>query len=374
MTSKKLFFSLSIAALSIASLLLLYAWPNIGTTPDQTHIKMFEESPNYDKGTSRFINRRQKEYDKMLQNFDFIALMKEQIFGKQQRTPPFELPQTKPDWNVWQEYQKLQYIWFGHSTVLLRIEEQNILIDPVFDDASPLPFTVPRFQEPVLSLSEIPVDIVLISHDHYDHLSRKSIQHFIDRDVHFVVPLGVSSYLVNWGIDSKKITELDWWEQYQFHNCTIVATPSQHFSGRTGPKGNKTLWASFVIQGTQEKVFYSGDSGYDIHFQEIGNRLGPFDIAFLEDGQYNKIWYMSHLFPEEVIQAHQDLRAKQLQPIHFGMFQLATHDWDEPIRKVLNIAEQKNIDILLPKIGEIVRVNTQHTIDKWFEIPYISDL
>jgi L-ascorbate metabolism protein UlaG (beta-lactamase superfamily) len=221
-----------------------------------------------------------------------------------------------------------------------------------------------------VTLSELPlIDYVVISHDHYDHLSRKSIQHFVGSNTQFVVPLGLSSYLIGWGLNHNKITEFDWWEEKKAGDITFACTPSQHFSGRLGPKGNKTLWASWVIQGRDERVYFSGDSGYDIHFKEIGKRYGPFDIAFMEDGQYNKIWYMSHLFPNETIQAHEDVQAKKMQPIHFGMFQLAVHDWHEPIYEVLRIAKERNVDVLLPKIGEIVHVNEPLTFDKWYEIP-----
>ena len=282
--------------------------PELGTAPEGEHAKKIAQSPNYDAETGRFVNRNQVEYDKMLDSFDYPALMKQQLFGKEIREPLAQLPQEKPNLETFLSAKKLVYHWLGHSTILLRLDEKTLLLDPVFTNAAPVSWAVKRFQEPVLNMDELPeIDLILISHDHYDHLDRKSIRHFRDKKTKFVVPLGLSSHLIGWGIPKERITELDWWDQIDVDGLQVACTPSQHFSGRLGPRGNTTLWASWVVIGAKERFYFSGDSGYDIHFQEIGHKYGPFDVAFMESGQYNAMWAMSHMYPEEAIQASVEL-------------------------------------------------------------------
>ena len=348
--------------------LLSIAWPELGTAPKGEHAKKIAQSPNYDSKTGRFVNRNQVEYDKMLDSFDYRALMKKQIFGKEHRKPSNQLPQEKPDLQKFLSAETLTYHWLGHSTILLRLDGLTILIDPVFTNAAPIPWAVQRFQDPVLSLDELPeVDLILISHDHYDHLDRKSIKHFKDKETQFIVPLGLSSHLKGWGISESHITELDWWDELAFQNLKIACTPSQHFSGRLGPRGNTTLWASFVVMGKNEKFYFSGDSGYDIHFQKIGEKYGPFDVAFMESGQYNAIWPMSHMFPEESIQASTDLSAHKIQPIHWGMFTLSTHDWFEPVARMTEAAKEHNLNLVTPIIGEEVVVSEEQEFFQWWK-------
>ena len=250
----------------------------------------------------------------------------------------------------------------------MRLDTLTILFDPIFTNAAPLPFLVPRFQEPVLSLEQLPpIDVIVISHDHYDHLSKTTIDYFKSSQTRFLVPLGVSSHLLGWGVPNERITEHDWWETTKISDVEFHCTPSQHFSGRLGPRGNKTLWASWSVVGKEQRIFFSGDSGYDIHFQDIGKKLGPFDIAFMESGQYNPIWYMSHMFPEEAVKGAKELNAKYIHPIHWGMFRLSTHDWfDPPLR--IQIAAEDDISVLFPKIGQEVLLSS-FTPDKepWWE-------
>jgi len=210
------------------------------------------------------------------------------------------------------------------------------------------------------------IDLILISHDHYDHLDRRSIQHFRDRDTKFIVPLGLSSYLIGWGIEAERIQELDWWDESSFGGLKIACTPSQHFSGRNGPRGNATLWASWVVIGEEERFYFSGDSGYDIHFKQIGDKYGPFDVAFMESGQYNEMWKMSHLHPEDTVQASEDIQAKKIQPIHWGMFTLSTHDWFEPPEQILKGSRDKEFSVLTPVIGERVCPKEQQEFSAWW--------
>ena len=180
----------------------------------------------------------------------------------------------------------------GHSSILVNFFGVTILLDPVFSSrASPVPFTVGRFQKAVVSLEDLPsIDFVLISHDHYDHLDMNTVQYFINKKTKFLVPLGVAPHLKGWGIDPSQIKEFDWWDKYEVRGVKFIATPAQHFSGRGIFEKNKSLWSGWSISNKKQKIFFSGDSGYDIHFKEIGRRLGPFDIVFLDSGQYNLLW------------------------------------------------------------------------------------
>lgn len=349
--------------------ILSVVWPAVGHGPSDRELETYHNSPNFDAERGTFVNRRHDEYMKMMNDFDFVKLLKEQMLGEEIRTPPQPLPTDEPDWSTWSTLDNV-YIWLGHSTILFRIAGQNILFDPVFGSAAPVGFAVPRFQKPVTTLEELPpIDVVFISHDHYDHLSYEAMQFFVQQtQATFYVPLGVSFYLTGWGIESNRITEMDWWDEMTVGPMTIACTPSQHFSGRTGPRGLRTLWASWVLKTAELSVYFSGDSGYDTHFSEIGLKYGPFDIAFMETGQYNPIWHMSHMFPEESAQGGIDLRAKAVHPIHWGTFKLATHAWDDPVKRIVERAISLQLPLSIPKMGQIVTFPIQEAPRRWWEI------
>lgn len=348
--------------------LLAYVWPNVGQAPSDEDLKAYANSANFDVERGTFVNRRHDEYETMMNSFDLVQLTKEQVFGKEERTPPKPFPTVRPDWNAWSA-EEYAYIWLGHSTILFRVAGKNILFDPVFGSAAPVSFAVPRWQAPVVSLQELPkIDWVVISHDHYDHLSHESILFFKEQThTQFFVSLGVSSYLKGWGIESERITELDWWQSKEIGDIQFVCAPSQHFSGRTGPRGLRTLWSSWVIKTEDFALYFSGDSGYDTHFAEIGEKYGPFDIAFMETGQYNPMWHMSHMFPEESAQGGLDLRAKAVHPIHWGTFTLSTHAWDDPVRRIVAKSKALALPLSIPKLGELVTFPLENIDQHWFD-------
>lgn len=297
-----------------------------------------------------------------------LSVMKEVFFGGGRRSPVGKLPEVKPDMTAFQApSDKLKFIWLGHSTLLLNLEGQNVLIDPVFFNASPVSFMIKRFQPPVIKLEELPpIQTIVISHDHYDHLDRKTIQYFIEKPVNFLVPTGVGEHLRSWGVNPHRITELKWHESITRQGITYRATPAQHFSGRGLFDRNETLWASWIIKTEHENIYYSGDSGYGPHFKEIGKLHGPFDYAFLENGQYNERWPDVHMQPEETLQALLDLNAQTLIPVHWGMFDLSLHHWSEPIIRTHTIAKNWDIPILTPRLGEIVD-SKNHPSSPWWE-------
>jgi len=345
----------------------------MGTDPSSQHIENFTESKQYN--TNEEIFQNPTVITTMLAR-PWYEVTYDFIFNGENRRPVEKLPEDPPALSELEnKSQDVRFIWFGHSTILLELNGKRILIDPVFSNyASPIPGIAERFQAPVIELEEIPdIDVVLISHDHYDHLDYETIEKLKNRGLPFIVPLGVGAHLKYWGVTSDKITELDWWEETSFAGLTFTCTPSQHFSGRGMFNRNTTLWASWAIKGTQQNIYFSGDSGYSEHFKEIGERLGPFDIAFLENGAYNKDWKFVHQLPEEGVQASLDLRSKAMIPIHWGMFDLALHTWYEPIQRVTKEAKKKGVNIIAPKLGQLVYIEEQYKQEDWWT-PLIEKL
>ncbi len=303
-----------------------------------------------------------------------LSIMKKVFLDRSERTPKARLPEVTPDLKAFLAPSDfLKFIWFGHSTLLLNVDGRTILIDPVFHNASPVSFLIQRFQPPVVKLKELPpVDIIVISHDHYDHLDEKTVKFFKDKSTRFLVPNGVGAHLREWGIADSRITELGWNESVLDHEITYRAVPAQHFSGRGLFDRNETLWASWIIEGKQEKIYYSGDSGYGPHFKEIGNKYGPFDYAFIENGQYNERWPDVHMQPEESLQALLDLKAETIIPVHWGMFDLSLHHWAEPIIRTHTIAKNWDISILTPRLGEVVDATHRPNSPWWEEVAFAT--
>ncbi|GGF30631.1 MBL fold metallo-hydrolase [Echinicola rosea] len=264
-----------------------------------------------------------------------------------------------------------KFVWYGHSVLLLQLAGKNILIDPMFgDDASPIaPIRTKRFSNGTLELIDTlpPIDAILITHDHYDHLDLVSIKKLIPRVKNWFVALGVSRHLVKWGLDENLITELDWWDRVKLGDIDITYTPSRHFSGRGAFDRAQSLWGGFIFKTAHHSIYHSGDGGYDTHFKSIGEQFGPFDLMFVECGQYYKHWAQIHMFPEQSVQAGIDAKAKILVPIHWGGFGLAPHDWKEPIERFVNAAKEKSQPVITPELGEIWTLEDKLKINPWWE-------
>lgn len=261
----------------------------------------------------------------------------------------------------------------GHSTMLIRLDGEYILTDPIFSErASPLQWIGPkRFHPTPIDIEALPpIRVVLISHDHYDHLDKLSIKALASKVEVFLTPLGVGKHLRSWGIDSGKIVELDWWQEKQLGSLTLTATPAQHFSGRGLFDRDQTQWASWVIAGQGAKLFFSGDTGYFKGFKEIGKRYGPFDITMIENGAYNQAWADIHMMPEQSVQAHLDLRGKAMLPIHNSTFNLSVHDWFDPLESLESLARERQVKLLTPVFGEAVSISHPGASDRWWQ-PYL---
>jgi L-ascorbate metabolism protein UlaG (beta-lactamase superfamily) len=261
-------------------------------------------------------------------------------------------------------------LWrLGHSTVLMKLQGGFFLTDPVFAKrASPLWFLGPkRFHEPPISIRELPpITAVVISHDHYDHLDKRAIQKLKKKTAWFLVPRGVGAILRGWGVEAKRIRELEWWEETEVGGVKLACTPTQHFSGRSLWNRNQTLFGSWALMDGNFKIFYGGDSGYFDGFEEIGAKYGPFDVALIENGAYNERWRAVHMLPEESVQAFRDVKGRWMVPIHNGTFDLAFHPWWEPMERVQALAAQERIEVSTPKFGEAMRMDAMTRGGCWW--------
>jgi L-ascorbate metabolism protein UlaG (beta-lactamase superfamily) len=265
----------------------------------------------------------------------------------------------------------LRATWLGHSTVLLEIDGVRLLTDPVWGRrASPSSLVGPkRFQPVPVAISELPpVDAVLVSHDHYDHLDYPTIRALAKIDVPFITSLGVGAHLEAWGVPAARITELDWWESaiVPRSEVRVAATPSQHFSGRRVGDRNATLWSSFSVNGPTRSIFFSGDTGLTAEYGDIRERFGPFDLVMLEVGAFHPAWGDIHLGPVHALEALELLGGGAFLPVHWGTFMLATHEWDEPAETLLALGPKKGAHLVLPRLGEPVEPSRVESLEPWW--------
>ena len=294
------------------------------------------------------------------------------LCGGERRVPPKPLPSLDPR-EAWRRKPDtgLRVTWLGHSTVMIEIDGVRVLTDPVWGPrASPSRLLGPkRFQPvPVALRSLPPVDLVIVSHDHYDHLDYPTIRELAKLDVPFVTSLGVGAHLEAWGVEPKRITELDWWESCALPKgeLSVTAGPSQHFSGRGLQDRNATLWSSMTIRTPRHAVFFSGDTGLTTEYARIGERLGPFDLVMLEVGAFHPSWGDIHLGPENALEAHRLLGGGAFLPVHWGTFALAMHAWDQPVERLLELGPKQGANLLMPRLGEPVEPAHAHELAPWW--------
>ena len=326
-----------------------------GGTDTGRAFKRLQRSPNHNG--NRFINPIPTP---MTQGGRLFRRMIRFVTEKGQRVPPAQPPVQRRRRADYDEAPRggLRVTWFGHSTMLLEIDGMRVLTDPIFSQrCSPTQAVGPkRFAPTPMRIDELPhLDAIVISHDHYDHLDTASIKALAKRrGLRFFVPLGVAAHLRKWGVAGERIVQLDWWQRTQVGNLTLACTPARHFSGRGLNDRNKTLWASWAIVGPKHRVYFGGDTGMFPGFSEIGRKYGPFDITLMPIGAYDVAWQPIHLNPEEAVRAHHMLRGKLMVPIHWGTFNLALHDWDEPARRLVLAAKQQGAEIATPVVGQMV--------------------
>ncbi|WLW50668.1 MBL fold metallo-hydrolase [Streptomyces sp. YU58] len=267
----------------------------------------------------------------------------------------------------------LRVTWLGHSSVLAEIDGHRVLFDPVWGErCSPFAFAGPKRLHPVpVPLAALgPVDVVVISHDHYDHLDLPTIRALAGTDTLFAVPLGVGAHLEHWGVSPDRLRELDWNETTKVGGLTLTATPARHFCGRGLRNTQHTLWASWVVAGDEHRIYHSGDTGYFEGFKDIGAEHGPFDATMIQIGAYSEFWPDIHMTPEEGVRAHLDLQGGRphgvLLPIHWGTFNLATHAWAEPGEWTMDAGEEKGQAVASPRPGEPFEPAGELPTDRWW--------
>ncbi|MEC8269901.1 MAG: MBL fold metallo-hydrolase, partial [Pseudomonadota bacterium] len=350
----------------MGAVLLLSRCEQFGAIPSGPDHQRMTESPNYNTDQDMFVNEVPGVIEEMLAHSGFWAnprknLTNNFLFNPNTPTPDVPLPEVRgplPS-DLRDTFDTVKFTWLGHATVLASINGKTILFDPVFSEsAAPVSWAVKRYQPPAIDIDQLPpIDFIVISHDHYDHLDMNAVKFFRESDTRFLVPLGVASHLEYWGIGRDQVTEFDWWQSRNISGITFTCAPAQHFSGRTATIAmQKTLWASWAVRTEAASVYFSGDSGYAGHFKEIGDRLGPFDLTFIDAGQYNERWRQVHNLPPEVIDAFNDLRGDILVPIGWGMFTLALHDWYEPPVEISSRAVAIGATVAIPRFGEWVDI------------------
>lgn len=337
-----------------------------GKTASGDRLMQIESSPNFQYG--RFQNVH--DTPALTEGTSYFKILKDFFLNNgNQKIPPAALPHIKTDLLKTDPDQNI-LVWFGHSSYFLQIDGKKILVDPVFSgNASPLRFTTRSFKgSDIYTSDDMPlIDYLFLTHDHWDHLDYKTIIALKPKVKKVITSLGVGAHLEYWGYNKNIMDERDWNAELILGKGFKVNTVSaRHFSGR-GFKRNGSLWMSFVLSTPTMQIFIGGDSGYDQHFEEIGNKFGPFDLVILENGQYDRNWKYIHMMPEETVQAAIDLKAKRLLPVHWAKFSLSVHAWDEPIRRLKKEATARNMILIHPKIGETVLLNQNQVFHDWWE-------
>ncbi len=348
------------ALLAASGMTACSVYHNIGTLPDAVR---FAHLPYYRDG--QFHARSELPYypEKATGEGGFIR--------HNGYVPKSALPMMELNRQSFGQAEDFAYYWLGHSSAIMELAGQRIVIDPVFGNGAPLnlPFVVPRIQSAPIARNELPaIDVVLITHDHYDHLEAATMRYLADKVPHFIAPLGVGARLQSWGVPAENITELGWGDAKEVNGVRYTAEEALHYSARWRTDRNKTLWAAFVLEGAGKRIYWSGDTGYGEHFAEAGKKYGGFDLAFMEIDAANPGWPNTHMFPEQAVQGTLDLQATRMVPIHWGVFSLGRNHWDENIKRAHAEAERKGVPMDAPKMGEKYQPEGYRTQQWWVAV------
>ncbi|WP_461091331.1 MBL fold metallo-hydrolase [Spirosoma gilvum] len=358
-----LVFTLIVLGLVASTVIFMQQSP-FGSDPADARLERIKQSPNYRDGAFQNLELTPT----LREGASYMAVMWENLNKPKNNVPPRPIPTVRTDLKTLAD-EKPTIVWFGHSSYLIKSKGVSILVDPVFSgNASPVSFFGKSYPgSDAYGVDDMPsIDYLILTHDHYDHLDYLTVSKLIPKVKKIYTALGVGAHLESWGAKPDQIAEFDWWERQSVApDIELTATPARHFSGRSFARG-RTLWTSFVLKLHGYNLFVGGDSGYGKHFQEIGDKFGPFDLAILECGQYGRDWPNIHMFPEEIVTAAQDLRARTILPVHWAKFSLAMHAWNEPIQRLLKKAEQQGMDVTTPHIGEPVVLNASYPRTVWW--------
>jgi L-ascorbate metabolism protein UlaG (beta-lactamase superfamily) len=343
--------------------------PQFGARMSGARLERAKANPQYHDG--RFVNAQPEAPTTLAALGDYVV---RQFSGDEVRVPPAPVPVRVVDaaaLALAPGASALRALWIGHASTYVELDGLRLLLDPVFAErVSPLPVGPRRFHPPPIALADLPpIDAVLVSHDHYDHLDMATVRHLAARGARFFVPLGIGAHLERWGVPTAQIDEMEWWQRRTLRGVEFVCTPTRHYSWRGLSDRSATLWSSWSVLGPRHRIYYSGDTGYSTHFAEIGSRLGPFDIAFVKIGAYGPgaSWLDIHMSPEQAVQAHRDVRARRMFPVHWSTFNLAYHDWDEPVRRAVAEARRTGVALVTPRVGEWVDADQEFASTPWWE-------
>jgi L-ascorbate metabolism protein UlaG (beta-lactamase superfamily) len=342
------------------------AWKAMGHRATGERRARIERSPQWQRSEGRFVNPQPLWTDNW-------GAMKSMFHASDDASPRQPVPAAPidPARFATPPASGLRVTWLGHSSTLIEIDGARVLTDPVWSErASPLTWIGPRrWYRPQIALAGLPpLDAVVISHDHYDHLDMATIVALAKRAATvFVVPLGVGAHLEYWGVPAERIVELDWWERTRVGAIEIVCTPARHASGRNLLfDRDAKLWAGYAFIGARHRVFFSGDTGLHRGMRDIGERLGPFDLTMIEVGQYHRAWPDWHIGPEQAVAAHAMLRGRVMLPMHWGLFRLAPHGWTEPIERAVAAGASARATIVTPRPGDSVEPESPPAVARWW--------
>lgn len=353
-----------IMGIVVAVFTFLKLWPAFGGKASKEDKKDYaRRAENYHD--DRFFNDGEFQIQHKAKKND------DRIMSTKATEPKAKLPVKSSSYDLNPEENNVQITWFGHSSLLLQMHGMNILIDPMFSERiSPVSFAGPkRFSDAPVKISELPhIDILVISHDHYDHLDYQVIKEIDEKTDRYIVPLGVENHLERWGVEKGKIRNMAWWEEITINGLTIGCTPARHYSGRSLDDQFATLWASWVFKDEYYQIFESGDTGYGEHFQKIHEKYGNFDFVMIDCAQYDMNWPEVHMFPEEAVQAVKMLGAKTAMPIHWAAMSLANHAWDDSAERFVYDGENDGLNIVTPYLGETMSLEmTEDYQERWWK-------
>ncbi len=363
---------LSLPLLFVVGVLLFWTLPRLGALPKGERLARVEASVHYHGGCFHNVVRAgliplPKGLEQKKAPGHFRAVWNALIGGGSPGERPQEpLPVVKTNLHeLLQERDGI--VWFGHSSYLLQLGGKRVLVDPVFGTASPIPGINRAFPgTEAYSADDMPeVDVLLITHDHYDHLDYATVRKLRERVGLVICPLGVGAHLEFWGYDPARIRELDWGDEIELPGLRVNAHTAYHYSGRTFGTRRRVLWASYVLQGNGRTLYIGGDSGYAGHFAAIGSQYGEIDYAVMENGQYSPNWATNHMLPHELPLALRDLRARRVLTVHHSKYKLSPHPWAEPLENALKLRDS-GIQVDIPRIGEPIWLDEAPVGGKWW--------
>ncbi len=359
-----IFFVVLIGIVVMGSYVFMQSKP-FGKLPEGGRLARVQQSPNYRDGEFKNLHSTELATGKKSRWRVFYEFVFDDIKGLRPKQPlPFiktDLTQLPQDRN-W-------FVWFGHSSYLINLDGKKILVDPVLVAGSPISFINKMFAgSNAYQPADMPeIDYLIITHDHWDHLDYEAVTQLLPKVKQVITSLGVGSHLEYWGYPVEKIHELDWQDEIIVDNLKITALPARHFSGR-GLVNNQTLWSSFMVQGEKDNLYIGGDSGFDSFYQDIAKRFPNIRLAIMENGQYNKDWANIHIQPEQLVEAIQILKPQKVIAVHNSKFALSKHHWKDPLEKIAKNAEEKNLPLYTPMIGEVFYFSEEdQSFSKWWE-------